>query len=103
VRRLAWRELGLVRHGAGLAAARERLAGLWRSLPAGAGETRNLVAAASLVAAAAERREESRGAHFRTDFPRSDERWRRRQTLTAEVGERELAIRFDAPREAVPA
>ncbi len=69
VRALAWQRLGLVRDGAGLAAASESLANLWRALPSGASEARSLVAAGTLVAAAAARREESRGAHYRTDFP----------------------------------
>jgi L-aspartate oxidase len=38
--------------------------------------SRNFVALAKLVATAALWREESRGGHFRTDFPeRDDERW----------------------------
>jgi L-aspartate oxidase len=86
LRALAWECLGLVRDAAGLHAARARLGEIWRLLPAGASETRNLVAAAQLVAAAALRREESRGAHFRADFPAPAARWRVRQTLTAALG-----------------
>ncbi len=40
-------------------------------------ELQNLVTVANLLTAAARRREESRGAHYREDFPaRDDERWR---------------------------
>lgn len=42
----------------------------------------NALTAAKLMAVAALRREESRGAHFRTDFPHSSEAWRRRSFLT---------------------
>ncbi len=86
IRALAWERLGLVRDAKGLGAARTQLAELWRRLPAGASELRNLVAAAQLIAAAALRREESRGAHFRTDFPRPSQAWRLRQTMTVDFG-----------------
>jgi len=93
VRDRMWRAAGLVRDGAGLATAREDLekadAGLRALGPAveamgGFGdkvalyETRNLVTAGRLVAAAAEARCESRGAHFRTDFPAEDPAQRHR-------------------------
>ena len=61
---------GIVRDGAGLVRARETLAELPRLDPT------SLVAFA--VVTAAELRRESRGAHFRTDFPEPSEWWRRR-------------------------
>jgi L-aspartate oxidase len=103
LRELAWRRLGLVRDGAGLADARERLAELWRRLPAGASETRNLVFAGMLVAAAAERREESRGAHFRSDYPAPDESWRARQLVAARVTGAEVGFDFERAEETVRA
>jgi len=80
VRDLMWRHAGLFRTREGLTAAvemldRARIAGL----PSTAQEWRhrNLVTVARLLAHAALRREESRGAHFRADFPeRDDRRWR---------------------------
>lgn len=42
----------------------------------------NALAAAKLVAVGALKREESRGAHFRTDFPEAREEWRHRSYLT---------------------
>jgi len=44
-------------------------------------ETANLLLVARLVVAAALAREESRGAHYRTDFPEASERWRRHLVL----------------------
>ena len=105
VRELAWNRLGLVRDRGGLDAALARLGELWGELPEGASEARSLVTAATLVASAARRREESRGAHYRSDFPVAREEWRYRQFLTAAAGERGLAVRFE-PRpvaEEVPA
>lgn len=95
LRQLAAERLGVVRDAAGLAAARARLAEVWRELPAGASEARALAAAGTLVAAAAERRQESRGAHFRADYPGSDELWRFRQFLTATIAPEAIGIRFD--------
>ena len=45
-------------------------------------ELRNLLLVSRLVALAALKREESRGAHFRADFPKSRPTWKRRQRFT---------------------
>ncbi|KAB2968773.1 MAG: succinate dehydrogenase, partial [Thermoanaerobaculia bacterium] len=87
--------LGLVRDRAGLEAALGRLPDLWQSLPDGASEVRSLVAAAFLVAEAALRREESRGAHFRADFPEALDEWRHRQFFGVEIGARGPECRFE--------
>ena len=76
IRALSWERLGLVRDAAGLATAQRRFAEILRQLPAAPSEVRNLAIAGSLVAAAALHREESRGAHFRSDFPLTAEAWR---------------------------
>jgi len=49
--------------------------------------SRNFVTLATLIARAALWREESRGGHFRTDFPEPDEKWRVHSTqrIDAEV------------------
>jgi succinate dehydrogenase/fumarate reductase flavoprotein subunit len=75
VQEVMWRKVGLIRRADDLRSAIEELAAM-------AGEkinerTRNLVTLAKLMAEAALGREESRGGHFREDFPaRDDERWR---------------------------
>ena len=43
---------------------------------------RNVLATAKLVAVSALRREESRGGHFRTDFPEKRREWQHRTFLT---------------------
>lgn len=72
LRALMWEAAGVHRDGARLAAAADELAAT--AMPdaeAGArsGEDANLLTLARLVVAAALAREESRGAHFRSDFP----------------------------------
>ena len=80
VRDIAWRKVGLLRDGSGLRAALAELDGLAPAgSPAGraAIEAENVRQVAWLAARAALAREESRGAHRRTDFPDLDEvRWR---------------------------
>jgi L-aspartate oxidase len=80
VRDLMWRSVGLFRTREGLADAVEILERASMPAPPATAEAwrhRNLVTVARLVARAALRREESRGGHFRADFPaRDDARWK---------------------------
>ncbi|MEM7483012.1 MAG: L-aspartate oxidase [Acidobacteriota bacterium] len=100
LRNLAWRHLGLERSAEGLQAVQRRYRRLAEELPAieestfAALESRNLVAVGLGVARAAERRRESRGAHFRRDFPAVDPafayrlRWRGEEVIDARSGGR---------------
>jgi L-aspartate oxidase len=80
VRGLMWRRAGVLRDRVGLSEAVAQLE-RWNAAVAVAGAPApvpSLAAVGLLVARAALRREESRGAHFRTDFPaRDDLHWRR--------------------------
>ncbi|WP_460569831.1 L-aspartate oxidase [Humibacter soli] len=86
VRDVMWHNVGVERDGEGLEAAVERLEELAaRSsapLTVPQHEDRNLLTLGTLIARAALAREESRGAHYRSDFPD-----------TAEVAEHSLVIR----------
>jgi len=80
IRDLMWRSAGLFRTRQGLAAAVEALS---HEVPAASAlkaedwRQRNLLTVAQLIARAALRREESRGGHYRDDFPtRDDARWK---------------------------
>tara|TARA_R110002124_G_scaffold114535_5_gene269179 strand:- start:2403 stop:3986 length:1584 start_codon:yes stop_codon:yes gene_type:complete len=53
----------------------------------------NMTTSATLVAAAALKRTESRGGHFRTDFPATDEHWEHHTSMTLQEA---LAIRASA-------
>ncbi|MFK5956730.1 MAG: L-aspartate oxidase [Planctomycetota bacterium] len=79
---LMWRQVGIERDAAGLTDARERLdawagylARLGPFTPEGV-EVMNMVHVAQAITASAIFREESRGAHFRSDFPNTMESWR---------------------------
>jgi L-aspartate oxidase len=73
VQDLMWRDVGIVRTGRGLKAAIEHLNGIAPRVAhpqtRRAHEAQNLHVLAVLVARSAMAREESRGAHYRTDFP----------------------------------
>lgn len=98
-RRLMSRHVGVLRSGAGLNAATTqlsvldaRLTRLTETAESGDatstevillwGEAQNLLLVARLITLAAMQREESRGAHYRDDYPTSTSDWQRRQTLT---------------------
>jgi L-aspartate oxidase len=82
VRRVMWERVGLVRDEAGLTAAVAGLEDLAARYPGVAGEARNLLTVGRLLAAAALERRESRGGHYRTDYPLPDPAWQRHLHLT---------------------
>jgi L-aspartate oxidase len=77
IRELTWEHCGIVRERAGLQTAIRTLERTeWSPADApdlAATELRNMHQVASLIARCALWREESRGAHFRTDFPDKSE------------------------------
>jgi L-aspartate oxidase len=81
VQSLMWDQVGIVRDAEGLSRAKAVLSAWEASLPAptdrDSQEVTDLVLCARLVTEAALMREESRGAHYRRDFPEPREEWRR--------------------------
>lgn len=69
VQELMWTHVGIVRDRLQLQHALRQLENWQAHLPPGPGPDRNLLTAAWLVARAALWRQESRGTHFRTDYP----------------------------------
>lgn len=94
IRQTAWDDVGLVRDAVGLRAAERAFSAAEAALAydgaitVGAIEARNLALVGRLVAQAASAREESRGAHYRSDFPLPDDaRWARRQFVVLASGD----------------
>ena len=88
------RHVGISRSRQGLETALAELVCIEHKLEKGAGRSViaavdylqicNLLTVARLVALAALGRDESRGAHYRSDFPQSRDEWCRRQQFTLE-------------------
>jgi L-aspartate oxidase len=76
VRRVMWDHAGIDRTAKGLRKCIEMLTDIGQRLPAGATEEANLVSTGLLIAEGALLRKESRGGHFRSDFPRAVRKWR---------------------------
>jgi L-aspartate oxidase len=75
LRMVMWRDVGLVRSMTGLRRAQLDIDRLGRGMGGRVGEMANLLTVARLVTTAATLRTESRGAHFRRDFPRRSRHW----------------------------
>jgi L-aspartate oxidase len=87
LRRTMIDDVGVIRNADSLRAALRTIA----ALEAEAGEDRrfaNMLVAAKLIAAAAYKRKESRGAHFRSDYPEPDPRLASRSLITLDEADR---------------
>jgi len=87
LQQLLWDKVGVIRNQESLTEAAGILAAWQKSLPAPtdrpSNELHNLVLTGRLVTEAALLREESRGAHFRSDFPQSSPQWQHHTIFTA--------------------
>ncbi|MCB1056296.1 MAG: FAD-binding protein, partial [Acidobacteria bacterium] len=83
IREAMWHDVGLVRNEAGLRRTLDHLDRLSWRLPA-TGALANAQTVARLITTAALLRRESRGGHFRSDYPEADDAWRSRIFLQLE-------------------
>jgi L-aspartate oxidase len=102
LRTLMWEHVGLVRTEAGLRTAQQTLQNLASHYQPQAGEVRNLLTVARLVTTAALWRRESRGAHFRADYPAMERRWQHHSLWSASdlesEAQRGATAAFSMPR-----
>ncbi len=94
IQQLMWNKVGIVRIGTGLKEAQQQLQSMTERLPQPVSrrtcEARNLHAAALLIVRSALARLESRGAHYRLDYPEhNDVRFKRHSVIT------EKGVRFE--------
>jgi L-aspartate oxidase len=78
IRQVMWTHVGVERNAKGLREARRALEAIRGRLAAGATEEQNMVGTALLIVESALQRRESRGGHFRSDFPKPKNKWRGR-------------------------
>jgi L-aspartate oxidase len=81
VRRTMWEHAAIDRSARGLETCIQDLASIESRLPQGATEELNLVQSARLIAQAALIRKESRGGHYRSDFPKPKRSWAAKHVL----------------------
>ena len=78
IREIMWKDAGIARTARGLREALTRLADIGARLPDGATEELNMLQTAHLIVEAALLRKESRGGHYRADYPRAKRTWKGR-------------------------
>jgi L-aspartate oxidase len=84
IREAMWRGVGVERTASSLDRTLRDLRALELEAPVGPGELANMLTVASLITRAAYRRTESRGSHFRSDFPCASPHWRQQLVFEGE-------------------
>lgn len=80
-RELMWDHVGIVRNAQGLKQALREIARMKDETPKSAWILRNMLTTGELIAQAALERKESRGGHFREDYPMESEAWKTRRVI----------------------
>jgi len=92
IQQLMWEKVGIVRSRQGLMEALEKLQSATQTMPSSASrrncEARNIHTAALLITRSALARLESRGAHYRTDYPEHEDTKFRKHSIVGEKGVR---------------
>jgi L-aspartate oxidase len=81
LRNIMWKKVGIIRDSEGLLKAQNQLSKLWREFTPRPEikelELGNMLTLSLIMVKAALSREESRGGHFRRDFPLTDQQWQK--------------------------
>jgi L-aspartate oxidase len=92
IQQLMWEKVGIVRSRQGLMEALEKLQSAAQTMPSSASrrncEARNIHTAALLITRSALARLESRGAHYRTDYPEHEDAKFKKHSIVGEKGVR---------------
>ena len=98
LRAIAWNACGILRSGPELEAAHKKLQSRWRaSFPLATRadyELRNIHQVALLISQAALAREESRGGHYRIDFPGKSTAFEKHSVLTRGINDADAKVSF---------
>jgi L-aspartate oxidase len=86
VRNIMWNYAGIVRTGEGLDKARQELETLMASEASRLYPVANLLETAMLIVQSAYARQESRGGHYRSDYPTENDEWAVRHVITSHNG-----------------
>lgn len=86
VRNIMWNYAGIVRTGEGLDKARQELETLMASEASRLYPVANLLETAMLIVQSANARQESRGGHYRSDYPTENDEWAVRHVITSHNG-----------------
>ncbi|MBN2908814.1 hypothetical protein JQC72_04660 [Polycladomyces sp. WAk] len=75
IRTIMWEKAGIIRTAQGLTEGLNALRELESEVPVSAWECRNMITASQAILQSALWRQESRGGHYRADFPETLEEW----------------------------
>ncbi|WP_229751945.1 L-aspartate oxidase [Marinithermofilum abyssi] len=80
IQRIMWETGGIIRSERGLTSGLHQLAQLEKKVPAEEVECRNMITVAQLILRAAKWRQESRGGHYREDYPNTERVWAKKHS-----------------------
>jgi L-aspartate oxidase len=81
IREIAWKYAGIIRTEKGLKTGIKEIESLLKQIPFSARECHNMCQVAQIILQAALWRKESRGGHYRMDYPKSSKLWEKKHSI----------------------